>query len=352
MFQKKTLIVVGAGASKEVGLPTGAELKEKIASLLDITFEHGYSQKSGDYLICRALQEIARNDKQYAGNINLHLHAGWRIRDATQLAMSIDSIIDTHRGDKELETCGKLAIVRAILDEERKCKLYFDISKGTSTINYRGINDTWYTLFFRLLTEECVFEMLAERVSSIALVIFNYDRCVEHFLYHSLQAYYAIDPDKASELVRSIKIFHPYGTSGTLPWYGEKERIEFGGEPGHEQLVKLAGQIKTFTEGTDPEASDIREIKDIVWDAKIVTFLGFGYHRQNLDILNTGKQRNLNRTPAKYYGTAYDLSDSDCKVLIKELAKLGTAREDEIFLRNNLKCAGLIKEYWRSLALS
>jgi hypothetical protein len=32
-------LVIGAGASKEFGLPTGAELKSAIASLLNVKFE-------------------------------------------------------------------------------------------------------------------------------------------------------------------------------------------------------------------------------------------------------------------------------------------------------------------------
>jgi hypothetical protein len=56
MFKTKTLFIVGAGASREFGLPTGAELKAQIAHLLDIRYEHGFSQESGDRLITEALK--------------------------------------------------------------------------------------------------------------------------------------------------------------------------------------------------------------------------------------------------------------------------------------------------------
>jgi NAD-dependent SIR2 family protein deacetylase len=46
MFRSKTLFVVGAGASSEAGLPTGYELKNKIAELLNFHFEH-FEQQSG-----------------------------------------------------------------------------------------------------------------------------------------------------------------------------------------------------------------------------------------------------------------------------------------------------------------
>lgn len=56
MFDKKTLIVVGAGASKEVNLPTGYKLKHRISSILDIRFEDGNRQISGDHVVYDAIR--------------------------------------------------------------------------------------------------------------------------------------------------------------------------------------------------------------------------------------------------------------------------------------------------------
>jgi len=54
---QNTVFVIGAGASKEAGLPTGYELKSKISKLLDIRFDQfGSKQKSGDYQIMAALR--------------------------------------------------------------------------------------------------------------------------------------------------------------------------------------------------------------------------------------------------------------------------------------------------------
>ena len=53
IFEKKTLTVVGAGASSQAKLPTGSELKRKIAKLLDLKFPNGYRQNSGDILLVK-----------------------------------------------------------------------------------------------------------------------------------------------------------------------------------------------------------------------------------------------------------------------------------------------------------
>jgi len=57
---KSLVLVLGAGASTEVNLATGHELKGKIASLLDIKFDHfGDRLLSGDGLIADALLRMS-----------------------------------------------------------------------------------------------------------------------------------------------------------------------------------------------------------------------------------------------------------------------------------------------------
>jgi hypothetical protein len=62
MFNKKSIIVVGAGASKEVALPTGEELKERIRTLLNIRFRD-FQKVSGDDLVYEALRIEAHQAK-------------------------------------------------------------------------------------------------------------------------------------------------------------------------------------------------------------------------------------------------------------------------------------------------
>ena len=74
MFKNNIVFVVGAGGSREVGLPMGTELKNKIAQELNFEFEDGHNQSSGSYRIVRALEEFAR--KRDETDINLYLNAG------------------------------------------------------------------------------------------------------------------------------------------------------------------------------------------------------------------------------------------------------------------------------------
>jgi len=107
MFQKKTVIVIGAGASKEVNLPVGAELTGRIAGLLDIQ-RQGARQVHGDTVLLAAIQEAVRRDGPSDGDISAHVKACWRIRDAMPQAMSIDEFMDSNRGDSLLSPGSEL----------------------------------------------------------------------------------------------------------------------------------------------------------------------------------------------------------------------------------------------------
>ena len=111
---EQTVFVIGAGASKEVGLPTGDELKNLISKSLDIDTD-AFDRKatSGDSLICETLIREVPDGLTY-------LPAAHHIRDAMPQAESIDNFIYQHQGDKKIELCGKLAIVRSILVAERR----------------------------------------------------------------------------------------------------------------------------------------------------------------------------------------------------------------------------------------
>ena len=116
-----TVFVVGAGASKEAKLRTGLEFKGQIAQLLNMRYDRdGDILAYGDHIIASALKEHVRQPDGRRGDINPYLHVAWRIRDALPQAISIDHFIDAHRDNDKIALCGKLAVVRSILDFEIK----------------------------------------------------------------------------------------------------------------------------------------------------------------------------------------------------------------------------------------
>jgi hypothetical protein len=348
MSEKKIVFIVGAGASKEIGLPTGNKLKETIAKCFDIDYEFD-NQKNGSKLIVQALESHYLQE----GNrpiIEPYLQAGLKIRDAMPQEISIDNFIDKNSEDKKIELCGKLAIVHSILDAERNSKLYFDSSNCENKLNFSDIEDTWYMNFWKLLFVNCKKKDISTRLKKIALIVFNYDRCIEHYLFNSLMNNYYIQAGEAANIINEMEIYHPYGTVGSLPWQ-DGQSIEYGAIPNGKQLLTLSNQIKTFTEGTDTDSSEILNIHDNISKAEKIVFLGFAYHKLNLKLLSLDERDgNIKKGSSICYGTAFGKSDSDCETIKSELNNSYYTGINKIFINNKLKCADLFYEYERSLS--
>jgi len=150
---KSLVLVVGAGASKEVNLPVGAELRMKIAKVLDIKYSDGYQRSSGDRTIDEAYRQLVKEANSLNMDINPYLKTSWRIRDAMPQSISIDNFIDSHRNESQIAVCGKLAIARCILEAEANSALFVNYRESIRKINFAGVQETWYNAFFQLLTE-------------------------------------------------------------------------------------------------------------------------------------------------------------------------------------------------------
>lgn len=348
---KSLALIVGAGASNEAGLPVGAELKRQIADALNIQFDHGGRKTSGDDHITEAFKFLARSAAGRSGDINPLLRTSWRIRDAMPQAISIDNFIDSHRDDEQIATCGKLAIARCILAAEEKSKLQIDRSNIYNKMDFKALEATWFNSFFQLITENCRREDLPARFQKLVIISFNYDRCIEHYLYHALQNYYGMTDKEAAEALTSLEVHHPYGKVGALPWIDRAGGIEFGATPKTTQLLALSNQLKTFTEGTDASTSDISSTRDFLASADRIAFLGFAFHRLNLELLLPDLQPRSSPTSRPVFATALGISKSDAQLIAQDLARMGGLDYEYIKMRTDLTCAQLFVEYRRSMSL-
>jgi hypothetical protein len=352
----KTLYVLGAGSSKEVDLPVGEQLTEAIANLVDIRFEGGYRRISGDEYIHQALrihmQRIAPNN----ADINPHLHAGWRMRDAMPLAASIDNFIDAHRADKLTELIGKLAIVRAILAAERRSKLWRDATDGgpDKQLDLDNVRDSWFAAFWRVLCNGCTAGEFAKRAKSVAFVSFNYDRCIQQFLYHAARAYYGLQSAEAAAAVSHIKVFHPYGSVGQLPWHQDAaaSAVAYGEDVQPGELLSLTAGIRTFTESIEADEDGvITGAREWIDSANRIVFLGFAYHSQNMRLLWPTPVGERKVAARNVYGTAYKISDSDIRAIEREISAYSGIDATGVSLGPNLTCSDLFHEYQVSLSM-
>ena len=148
--------------------------------------------------------------------------------------------------------------------------------------------------------------------------------------------------------MQSIKILHPYGGVGFLPWENLNQHTSFGGGLRNvRQLLDLAAQIRTFTERIEENDDLLGAIRAQVQDAETIVFLGFAFHELNMKLLSP-------KTPAttsRVFTTAAGISNEDVKIVISDIFNmLEKPPVFNIHVNNSLTCAALFDEWWRTLS--
>lgn len=336
MFKRKTLFIVGAGASAEVDFPVGTQLARRIGAKMDIEFGNN-PIGSGDYNL---FSHVVHSRRQEANEFQ---RAAWRIRDGIAFAQSIDDFLDQHRSDARINLYGKIAIVQAIVEAERESKLFFDEMKGAATFDVDAIAPTWLAKFMYMLSRGVPRETVSQIFDQIAFVVFNYDRCIEHFLTIALQRAYGIGQGTAISIVDDLNIFHPYGVVGGL------REVPFGTT--RINCVSLSEGIKTYTEQV-ADAEAISRLAGMVGDAEHIVFLGFAYHDQNMTLFAPTRQLPASK---RVFGTAFGMSGSDVEVVGHQIDAWFTGRDARSYrstmikLENKQTCAQLFDNYAKSL---
>lgn len=348
MFKSKTLFVLGAGSSNEISFPLGSELKGTIAQELKFKFDHFMSSpETGDRLICEALlrhADMVSGDKRAVRQavIDKVFPAASKIARGMAQAPSIDNYLEAHAEDEEILLCGKLAIARAILLAEGSSLFQIDKSYP-DRIDQDAAANTWYGKLFQLLATSVTKRSLESLLQNVSFISFNYDRSLERYLPLAIDNYYHCGLGDACDLVRRVKIFHPYGVCGNLPWQSS-ESVPFGGSDYSPELLSVADKIQTFSEQITDEVS-LNEMKDEVAAASTIVFLGFGFHEMNMNLLSVpaGEVKRV-------FGTAKGLSSSDVAVVQKRLVRaLRPFSTFDVSLSSNLRCVDFFDEYRFSL---
>jgi hypothetical protein len=188
---------------------------------------------------------------------------------------------------------------------------------------------------------------LGDLFSNISVVSFNYDRCLKHFLTHAIRLQYGLRLDEVQEIVRNLRTIYPYGTISPLD-FEDGLGLNFGAKVSGERLLDISSQIRTFTEQSD-ENEIIPSIKKEIALAQQIIFLGFAFHRQNLDILSVDQ---LDKK--RIIGTTYGVSEPNTKAIRWEVMqalkiKPSPPLEHDVTLEA-LVCGKLLENYSRTLA--
>ena len=164
---------------------------------------------------------------------------------------------------------GKAAIVWEILQAEQSSKLFN--AQNPDMIREIKYDDTWLSYFLSMLVSSLKREQATNLLRNVTIINFNYDRTIEHFLFNRLQTNLGLDREEAV---------------GPLPWQQDQGAVPYGFflSRDHERLFALSENIRTYTE-QNVSGSLRSGIGTALQNARLVVFLGFGFHQQNMALL-------------------------------------------------------------------
>lgn len=348
---ENVVYVIGAGASVELGLPSGERLKEKISGALKF-FTNDFDKwdhSEADSHIVRTINEsyAGRNGKP---SVSDSYKAARTISMAMPLARSIDNFLHSHRNNSVIVDIGKIAITKCIIEAERDSSLFklVDIQRhGGQSIDFSVLGKCWYLRFFQALFQQCTVDEIEQRLSFLTFVVFNYDRCFEYMLILALKCYFEIDIGRAAEIAEKAKIYHPYGIVGPVEWW-DKGPSKFGSIPGGDSLLQSSYKIKTFTEGVTLNESHVSELQGRTYKARKIICLGFAFDPLNLEVLFKSSEHKQPHRGAFVYGTVFQRSPSDIASIQNALASLVANRDHQQFA--NVSCYEFFDTFSRKLS--
>jgi hypothetical protein len=332
MIEKRTVFILGAGASCPYGFPTARGLRSEIIWQFKDWYERLLTdrQKLG-------LDSINEEYPSLSEAVNLTK----QFRESS--TESIDLFLSRH---PQFERIGKIAIALTILRAEGASKFREHAKTG----------EDWYFYLFNRLTREFTgregYQGLGS--SNIAFITFNYDRSLEYFLFSSLlHAFEGADPPKIEEQILRVPIIHVYGQIAPLKFYDRSEqefathRLGYGKQSDSFSGVSFPTIINCLHVLREKRANpELARAQSEISKAERVFFLGFGYADENLDAL--GIPCGL-RAEHSIYGTAMGWTSKEIHDIrsrfVAGLNRAGnTYGRDQVHIRD-CDCVSLLREF-------
>jgi len=329
MLHTDTCLILGAGASKDLGMPLGSELVSEIRNRAEADVRrHDPWNYAPTGLLRLMPKPLNEKQAQALGQAVQTLHEG-----ALQFS-SIDDFLEYHGRDDAVVSLGKTAIAQCIMEREGTSLLKPKPGFNPPAPILEGpINDTWLPTFFRSLIAGSSPDTIFDR---LRIVSFNYDRTVEYYLYHALKRAFALADDDARAALSHLKIFHPYGSLGKISELGRPPAVPFGTGA---TASDVAASIRTYSE----QISDLglqTQIHEAMRWARRIVFLGFGFHQQNMKLL--APQDGMD--PKPMYASAMGFFEEDRPGLVERLAMLLPLDKRNIFASNNFGHLGIDRD--------
>jgi len=340
MIRTDTTLIVGAGANREIEMPDGPDLLAKIAAGFEFDRLHS-DVKSRDLvnlanLFERVSDEIGLSYDELVGG-------AMAIREATIVSTSIDAILEQYGHDPAVLAAGKLAIVYYTLQAESKSTLAAE-PRAAGELPLRG-TENWLYQLGQLIVKGVPRAKAEECFEKLSIVCFNYDRAIEHYLPWVVQRAFGMTYEESCELVAGrLRIVHPYGVAGRLPWQGDEENGATWGQDDPENIVQLSKRI--FTASQRAASRQFQSyLRAEMSRGKRLGFLGFGFDPMNVAMLFD----ELEHDNPDMLISLVDIGEVERKAILRLINRLTGITDESLITLENMKAFELLRDYGRFL---
>ncbi len=328
MLAEQIVVILGAGASKPYGFPIDSELQDRIIQ----DFKYDFQSLPYTNISPKSLKfERGKREGLASDYIT-------RLSDSKGIA-SIDNFINVN--DK-YELIGKISIQYYLLEYERQY---------LSNRSYSGINN-WFELVLKELLKDCIEykDPQALYVDNITFITFNYDRLIEYIFKKNFVSLFkdSLNEKKNTDLIDffNYRVMHLYGSVGYLPnkaFPDNSNKVEFGEKiDTYEKIESTVNNLRLIKDGI----GDISRLTNILASAKKIYFLGNGFIKKNMDVLDLNNNLNFN-DPPQIYGTYFQREAEDISKLKKKYFNFNfSIPEPQI---ESVDCKELIRKYFVTL---
>jgi hypothetical protein len=260
MINRKTVLILGAGASHPYGLPLGKALRHQLA-YLKVGESPGYVPLLDSIFGAKEVREFSEAFRR--------------------ASMSIDEFLGN--GGAKYEAVGKAAIVAVICSEELESLLHnMDGRRQDEKLYGTG---HWYDHLWERMREGVANPGMLEH-NKLSIITFNYDRSLECFLHLAVREGYGVADIDAANFLRWLDPIHIYGSVGKFhpSITGVRDGIyfrQYSPELTADDLREGSKSIRVISESRDV-TPELEAARACLSAADQIVFLGFGFDQTNM----------------------------------------------------------------------
>lgn len=339
MLDKKTVFILGAGASCPYGYPSGGHLRRRI---------------------CLPTSMPVEKQKELISAIGSpNIDSEFRKKFENSSTKSIDIFMARN---PKLAPVGKCIIAFEIFNAEHR-SLFREQAEWVQEMRKSQMSETtrdqylakkdfqggiWYEYLFDRLTAGLASndDLPDFSEGKVAFITFNYDRSLEYFLYESFHNSFTEVPEsQIVQSLKSLKILHIYGQIAPLKWQDSAQGVDYRPPINVSLLRNASSYIRTiYEEQKNPE---LKEAQDLIKQAEQIFLLGFGYAAENMQIL--GLPGVIPPGNCQVHGTAFNLNKQEVdrirNGIVEGLRTDGVSKNPNRIVIEAMDCLELLRNY-------